>query len=598
MTSLSLPGPRASVSGAPVARLRCETVTQAPRESSPIDAIAEDYVLRLAELDPVEATSLGLPGHDDELPDLSPRGHLARTEAAMDAVGRLAAAEATDDVDVVTTAAMTERLGLDIELYLAGETGRELNVISSPVQYLREVFDLMPTETAEHWETIARRLSALPEALEGYQESLRAAAADGKIAALRQIEACIAQAEELADESHSFFTTFVDGARPDGAEPSGELAEYLLTGAAEARRAYGELSQMLRRELAPKASPWDGVGRERYEMWSRYFLGATVDLDETYEWGLEELARVTAEQHAVAAQLYGAGTSPAEAMARLDQDPARLLHGTDALQAWMQETSDRAVAELADVHFDIPEPVRRLECRIAPTQTGGIYYTGPSADFSRPGRMWWSVPPGVTEFSTWRELTTVYHEGVPGHHLQIGQTAYRGDLLNTWRRLACWVSGHGEGWALYAERLMSDLGYLDDPADHLGMLDGQRLRAARVVLDIGVHLGKPAPADLGGGTWDAAKAWEFLKANANMAEGFLAFELDRYLGWPAQAPAYKVGQRLWEQIRDAAAQEARAAGEQFDLRAFHRRALDVGSVGLDVLRSSLLGRPADGPDVR
>ena len=568
-----------------------------PREATRIDAIAEDYVRRLTALDPLEATSLGLPGHEDELPDLSPRGHLARAEAAMEAVAHLTELEATDEVDVVTMAAMSERLGLDAELYMSGEMGRQLNVIHSPVQTLRDVFDLMPTESTEHWEAIGRRMSALPDALAGYQESLRAAAVEDKVAARRQIEACIAQAEELADEQTSFFTTFVAGARPDGSEPSGALAGLLTTGAAEARRAYGELSQMLRRELAPKAGTRDGVGRERYELWSRYFLGAVVDLDETYEWGCEELARVTAEQNAVAARLYGPGTTPAEAMARLDADPARQLHGTDALQAWMQETSDRAVAELADTHFDIPEPVRRLECRIAPTQTGGIYYTGPSADFSRPGRMWWSVPPGVTEFATWRELTTVYHEGVPGHHLQIAQTAYRADLLNTWRRLACWVSGHGEGWALYAERLMADLGYLDDPADHLGMLDGQRLRAARVVLDIGVHLGKRAPEDLGGGTWDAGKAWEFLKANANMAEGFLAFELDRYLGWPAQAPSYKVGQRLWEQIRDTSAQEARARGEELDLKAFHRRALDVGSVGLDVLRSTLVGRP-DAPASR
>ena len=561
-----------------------------PRASTALDAIAEQYVLRLAELDPITATSLGIPGPDDELPDLSPDGQLARAEAAMEAVARVAATDAVDEVDATTKAAMAERLGLEGELYLAGETGRDLNVIASPVQDLRDVFDLMPTDTAEDWECVAARLAALPAAMSGYQESLRVSAADGKVAALRQVEACIAQAEELAAEGTSFFDTFVTGARPDGAEPTGDLADSLLSGAADARRAYGELAQMLREELAPRAGTQDAVGRERYAMWSRYFLGAVVDLDETYEWGLEELARVTAEQEAVAARLYGPGTSPAEAMARLDADPSRQLHGTDALQAWMQETSDRAVSELAGTQFDIPEPVRRLECRIAPTQSGGIYYTGPSADFSRPGRMWWSVPAGVTEFSTWRELTTVYHEGVPGHHLQIGQTAYRSELLNTWRRLACWVSGHGEGWALYAERLMSDLGYLDDPADYLGMLDGQRLRAARVVLDIGVHLGKPAPAQWGAGTWDAAKAWEFLKENANMAEGFLAFELDRYLGWPAQAPAYKVGQRLWEQLRDSARDEASARGEVFDLKAFHRRALDVGSVGLDVLRSTVLGR--------
>ncbi|MGL5849183.1 MAG: DUF885 domain-containing protein, partial [Phycicoccus sp.] len=240
---------------------------------------------------------------------------------------------------------------------------------------------------------------------------------------------------------------------------------------------------------------------------------------------------------------------------------------------------------MAGTHFDIPDPVRTIECRIAPTQTGGIYYTGPSDDFSRPGRMWWSVPKGVTEFGTWRELTTVYHEGVPGHHLQVAQTVYRRELLNRWRRMMCWTSGHGEGWALYAERLMAELGFMDDPGDHLGLLDGQSLRAARVVLDIGVHCGLAAPAEVGGGDWTYDKAWQFLTAHANNDEASLRFELDRYLGWPGQAPSYKIGERIWMQLRHEAATHE---GDAFSLREFHRRALDVGSVGLDVLRQAVL----------
>jgi len=248
----------------------------------------------------------------------------------------------------------------------------------------------------------------------------------------------------------------------------------------------------------------------------------------------------------------------------------------------MQETSDRAVAELGETQFDIPDEIRRLECMIAPTQEGGIYYTGPTDDFSRPGRMWWSVPVGVTEFDTWRELTTVYHEGVPGHHLQIGQAVYNRAKLNTWRRQLAGTSGHAEGWALYAERLMEQLGYLDDPADRLGMLDGQRMRAARVVLDIGVHLGKKVPD--GSQTWTAEYAFDFLAKNVNMNAGFVKFEVNRYLGWPGQAPSYKVGQRIWEQLRDEA--QARD-GAAFNIKEFHRRALDLGGVGLDTLRTAL-----------
>ena len=255
----------------------------------------------------------------------------------------------------------------------------------------------------------------------------------------------------------------------------------------------------------------------------------------------------------------------------------------------MQERSDRAVDELGRTHFDIPEPLRRLECRIAPTQAGGVYYTGPSDDFSRPGRMWWSVPPGTETFSTWQELTTIYHEGVPGHHLQIGTAVYTRASLNRWRRLMSGRSGHAEGWALYAERLMAELGYLDDPADRLGMLDAQAMRAARVVLDVGVHCGLPMPANSAhpGEAWTFEYAMEFFAAHSAWDEGNRTFEVLRYFGWPGQAPTYKLGERLWLQLRaDAHA----AAGDSFDLKGFHRDALEIGGLPLDVLRDAGLDR--------
>ena len=547
------------------------------RTRTPLDQVADDFVDTIVRLSPITATGIGAPGHDHELDDFSPAGLAERAEAARAALRQVEAAEVVDDVDRVTAAAMRERLGLSVELFEAGEDYADLNNIASPLQNIRDVFDLMPTATTDHWEIIAARMGAVPAAVDGYIESLRLAVADGPAPALRQVEIGITQAEELAGDA-SFWTTFAASAEAPEA-----LAAELDRNAHVARGAYARLADALR-ELAPHAPQADAVGRERYGRLSRLFLGATIDLDETYEWGREELARIVAEQDEVAHQLYGDGTTADEAMRRLDEDVTRQLHGTDALQRWMQETSDAAIEALAGTHFDIADPIRRLECCIAPTQNGGIYYTGPTDDFSRPGRMWWSVPPGVESFGTWREKTTVYHEGVPGHHLQIAQATYRAGELNRWRSLICWVSGHGEGWALYAERLMEQLGFLDDPGDRMGMLDAQRMRAARVVLDIGVHLGKPAPEQWGGGTWDADKAWPFLKANVNMAEEFVRFELDRYLGWPGQAPSYKVGQRLWEQARDEAAARA---GSSFDLREFHRRALDLGSVGLDVLREAL-----------
>ncbi|MCA5892346.1 DUF885 domain-containing protein [Isoptericola sp. NEAU-Y5] len=569
------------------------------RTPSAIDAVADAYVQRVAELDPLTATAIGVPGHDHAMTDLSPAGHEARASADRAVLRELDTLERDgrhefDGIDRVTLAAMRERLGLQLELHDSGEPLASLNNIASPVQELRDVFDVMPTGTTEAWENIASRLTGIPEAIEGYVASLSEAARRGQVAAVRQVREGIAQSRELAGDD-SFFRELIRGPEVDSVlDESGAcslIRAELERGADAARASYARLATFLERDLAPRAPERDAVGRDRYALFSREFLGAQVDLDETYEWGLDELARVVAEQEAVAREIAGPGASVADAVAALDADPARTLHGTDALRRWMQETADAAIEDLAGTHFDIEGPVRTIECRIAPTQTGGIYYTPPSDDFSRPGRMWWSVPADVTEFNTWREKTTVFHEGVPGHHLQCAATVQARDTLNSWRRLMCWVSGHGEGWALYAERLMADLGHLDDAGDRFGMLDAQRMRAARVVLDIGVHLGKRAPEQWGGGVWDADKAWPFLLANVNMPEAFVRFELNRYLGWPGQAPSYKVGQRLWEQARDEARAAATARGEDFDLKAFHARALGLGSVGLDVLRSALRDDP-------
>jgi uncharacterized protein (DUF885 family) len=551
-----------------------------------IDQVADRYLEVQAAHDPIRATQMGIPGHDDALPAHDPDWLAQRSANRQAALGELAAATAADANDRITVAALRSEITVEEDLRDLGTEESQLNNIYSPVQNVRDVFDVTPTATVDDWATIARRLAAVPASLEGYVASLRYAAERGRVRATRQVDAAVAQCADNVG-ADGFFAHFASGAAADdGTDLPDSLRTDLARGAERASAAYAELAVFLRDELRPQARDHDPVGRELYAPFSRASLGADVDFDETYEWGQQELANITTLMRQTADKIKP-GATVAEAMAFLDADPTRRLDGTAALQAWMQTTSDAAVAALGDTHFDIPESIRRLECRIAPTTAGGIYYTGPSDDLvTRPGRMWWSVPEGVTTFNTWKELTIVYHEGVPGHHLQIAQTVYRRALLNRWRRIGSWNSGHGEGWALYAEQLMADLGFLDDPADYLGMLDSQSLRAARVVLDIGIHCELPAPAEVGGGAWTYDKAWQFLSAHCSMPDGFLRFELDRYLGWPGQAPSYKLGQRLWQQLRDEVHERE---GDGFELKAFHRRALDIGSVGLDVLRQAVLG---------
>ncbi|MFB9376731.1 DUF885 domain-containing protein [Kineococcus gynurae] len=548
-----------------------------PRTASALDQLAEAHLAALLRRQPTLALALGVPDAAPGLGDRSPDGIDAVAEQHRRTLAGLERVPVRDEVDRVTAAALRDRLGVELALHERHEDLASLNVIDSPVQDLRMVFDLLPEDGEDERADVTARLASVPAAVTGYVESLRLAADRGRVSARRQVLACAAECEQYAAPD-GFFATYA--ARHDD--------EARRRAGRDAAQAYADLAAFLRQDLLPLAPAADPVGEERYALFSRAFLGAEVDLAETYAWGLEEVRRIRVEMGRVATEICGS-PDVAAAIAALEADPTVVLPGAEAFRDWMQQRSDEAVAALAGTHFDIPEPLRRLECRIAPTTTGGIYYTPPSEDLARPGRMWWAVPEGQETFATWREATTVHHEGVPGHHLQLGVSTIRTDLLNRWRRSpSSWVSGHGEGWALYAERLSLDLGLLRGPGEVLGMLDAQLLRAARVVIDIGVHCGLGAPAEVEGGDWTYEKAWSFLRSCSGEHEGVLRYELDRYLGWPGQAPSYKVGQRLWEEVRDEAADRARRAGEPFDLRAFHSRALTVGSLGLDVLRTALI----------
>jgi uncharacterized protein (DUF885 family) len=546
-----------------------------------IDDIATEYVERAAELDPCYATQAGIAGHDHELPDLGADGFAGRAGLDCSTLAALEAAEAPDRREQVARAAMRERLALAVECYDAGDATSELNTIASWVQRVRNVFDLMPTEGEEAAANIATRMAAVPRAYRQLSATLADAARDGRPAARRQVEEVVGQCAAWAKPGDSFYSGLVGRltAVPDSLR--GELG----VAARAATEATAELGAFLDRELMPLAREKDACGPEVYARASRYFLGAAVDLREAYAWSWEEIARLRAEM-ARASDLVQPGATVEEAVAILDEDPARRVEGRENFRAWMQEHAERTISELDETHFDIPKQARRIEAVIAPTNDGGIYYTEPSEDWSRPGRMWWSVPDGVETFSTWKEITVVYHEGVPGHHLQISVALADRESLNRWQRMS-WVSGHGEGWALYAERLMGELGYLDDPGAYLGMLDSQQLLAAQVALDIGVHLELDVPRGTGwrdGERWNAEIAWEFLRAHSSWDERQLRSELRRCLGMPGQAPTYKLGERIWLQAREDAM--ARAGGA-FSLKDFHAKALSLGAMGLDPLREAL-----------
>lgn len=550
------------------------------RTPTDVDTFAEKLFANYLALAPEEAAFLGhtdaeTPGAETEYGDFSPAGEEQKAQLRREALAALHHLDPADTVDEVTVHAMRERLGVNLALH---ETGRvDINNIATPAHQIRMVLDLMPAQTDEDFARLASRMWNIPAALDSWWESLRAAQASGHTSAARQIIAAAGQFAQYAAEDGAIAQILTTA---DRAGASASVQAELRSAVETAASSYAQLSHRLTDKLLPHAPHHDAVGQDYYRLVSQAFTGTALDLEETYAWGLQELQRIVTAQQQVAQQIRP-GASIAEAKEQLNHDPNRVIHGTEALQAWMQNLSDQAVSDLKDTHFEIPSPMDHLECVIAPTGDGGVYYTGPSDDFSRPGRMWWAVPPQNTEFTTWGETTTVYHEGVPGHHLQIATATLVKDQLNSWRRHAALTSGFAEGWALYAEELMAELGYLQDPGDMLGMLDMQRMRAARVVFDIGLHCNFRAPSEWGGGVWSPELGKAFLSEHLPVSEAELEFEFIRYLGWPGQAPSYKVGQRVFEQIR----REAESAeGAEFDLKDFHTRLLHLGGLGLDTLQ--------------
>jgi uncharacterized protein (DUF885 family) len=551
--------------------------------------VADHYVDRHARLDPVAATMEGIADHDTEMTDYSPDAAQERAELDRATLRSLGVLKPTSDRERVAAEMMSDRLSISVALYELGEHLRDLNVLGSPVQGIRQVFDQMPTDTEHHWETIAARVGLVPEGLSSLQAAYDEGVAQGLVAARRQVVGCVQQAEVWSgsggSDTRPFFQALVDRFDASGIHAPG-LRATLEERAQRATEAYASFARYLVEEYGPHASEHDPVGAERYAVWARVFNGTELDLEETYAWGWDELHRI---EHAM--RSVGERILPGEPLATvidlLETDPARSIEGEDNLRAWLQDFMDRTIAEMDGVHFDIPDPVKRVEAMIAePGGAAAMYYTGPSEDFSRPGRTWYPTL-GRTRFPLWGEVSIAYHEGVPGHHLQVAQVRYLADELNRYQRTLGWVSGHGEGWALYAERLMGELGYLDNPDYELGMLRAQAMRAVRVVVDIGMHLELPIPAHERyhpGERWTPELALPFVIERSMFPEDFMRSEVDRYLGLPGQAISYKVGERVWLESRDDA---KRRHGDAFDLKAWHKYGLDLGSMGLDQLRTEL-----------
>jgi uncharacterized protein (DUF885 family) len=560
-----------------------------------VSEISSRYIDEVAALDPVRGERWGVASDSTRLTDYSPAGYEAIRELLGRTLDAVAAADPPgDEAERLGAGFLEDWIGGEAGVIDAGERERGLSIIVGPAASTRSVFDLMNHDTPEDWARIAARLRAVPACMVGYRATLQAGLDHGRPAARRQ---AIAVAEQCAtwagNGDGGWFGGLVAGAAAAGADDS--LRAELAAAARAAGEAYDSLATWLRDEYAPLATDVDASGDERYQTWARYLLGTDLDLDEAYAWGWAELARLEAEKAKECEKILP-GASFLEVRELLITDPARSVHGVDAYRDWLQSVTDEAIDGLDGIEFDIHPSIRRCDVRIPPEgSAAAAYYTPPSEDLKRPGQTWFPTV-GRTRFPMWDEVSTAYHEAVPGHHLQ-GATIKLVPLTRA-QKLG-FVSAHGEGWALYAERLMDELGWFRTPDTRLGFLCAHALRAARVVADIGLHTGRAIPVSAAtlypGWSGEAGRPWtydgaiDFMVRAGGMERDKSESEVLRYLSWPSQATAYKLGERTWLAGRDAAQAAAAAGGREFDRKGWHARALALGPLGLKRLSTELAG---------
>lgn len=547
-----------------------------------IFALSDEATDLAAAADPIHATMAGVSGHDHEWPDLSPEGHERRAEVWADIARRARACTIADEREQLARDVLLDECNLVASLFDADEHLRDLNNIVSPHQDLRMVFGSNDTGSEEGWEAILNRLETLPTALEGYRRSLEAGRAKGLAVARRQVEAVIEQGRLAAGADSSFdqLLTKLDG----WGEASESFTVSVETAIDGAKAAFGEFNGYLETTYGPDAVEADGVGRERYAMLAGLYLGTSLDVEETYAWGWDEVERLWSELQAVAVEI-DASKSSAEVFEMLMTDPAYAMTSTDEFIAFMKQRQMQALEHLDGTHFDVPEPTKAINVQIEPAGgASAAHYVPPSEDFSRPGSIWYPIE-GKTFLPLFQEITTAYHEGFPGHHLQVGVQISQGDRLSRFHRTWVWYPGSGEGWALYAERFMDELGHLERPEYRAGLLTSQLLRSSRIAIDIGTHLGLPVPNHVTfhpGESWTYELAYELLRTRALLSHEEAESEVIRYFGWPGQAISYKVGEQA---ILDLRAEHSERP--DFDLKTFHADLLAIGSVGLDVVRSHM-----------
>jgi uncharacterized protein (DUF885 family) len=547
-------------------------------DRSAVEALSERFWEGILELDPVTATFYGDERYADRLEDPSPAGrarvreHMARTAAE-------AAAIPTDDLDT------EERITRDM-LQVIGELRveeddqglhqlRVVDQMNGPQQLMPQLTQFQPVDTPERLEAFIARLHAYPAFMAANADILREALGTGLTAPSIVTERTIAQIERMLaipiDEA--IIPSSVQGASDADRERIRDVVREVVypADAAFLETLRGEYRHASREEPGIWSAPnGDAIYRTAIRSWT------TLDMDPRviHQIGLDELETIEAERREIAGAA-GFGDDTAAYRASLDADDANTPQTKQALVDRATEDIERAMAAAPTYFGTLPRagldvrPVEEYKEKDAPF----AYYYPPAADGSRDG-IYYANGYDLQSRKYTKLASTTYHEAAPGHHFQIA-LEMENPRLNTFRRLGSRIVGgaYVEGWGLYSERLADEMGLYRSEGERFGMLDAQAWRAARLVVDTGLHALR----------WERQRSIDFLR-DAGLSETDAVIETDRYICWPGQALTYKLGQRQIEKLRREISERD---GARFDLREFHDQVLGHGSLPLATLAREL-----------
>jgi len=548
--------------------------------------VADRFVGRWAELEPSDGLIYGLAGTPGRLSDWSPEGRARVAEVLRGGLRELDRTPLGDGADRRAAAVMRDRLRTWLASAEAQDWAVQLDAgfLAPPVMD-RMALNTAPLADAGDAELLAARLESLPQGMQGYAAALRLGLDQGRPGARVLAERLVAMLRASARGDGGYFRGLAARA---AALPGvdARAAGRLDTAGRAADAAFDELAGWLERDYLPHATEDAAVGPERYARALQEHLGQTADPVELAAWGWDELGRLEQEMRREAAAGWP-GLGLPEVLDRLDNDPAEpSAAGPEGLLDWLRQVDQQVIERLAE-EFEIPPQLRLLRHELAPPgSAAGAYYLPPTEDGARPGVVVWTVPAGRVPL--WRWQTFSHHEGIPGHHLEQGGVRLLPAPLTRFQSALCEISGYSEGWGLYAERFMDELGAFDRPATRLGFLVSQTFRTVRVVADTGLHLGLRVPAGLAdpaaGQVITPEVAVGLLVRHGRQTPDFARSEMLRYLGSPGQAVAYKVGEREWRRVRAQARQRLPGLTN----RQFHTTALRLGPLPLRLLEPEVL----------